>query len=82
MVSKVGLKTISPNVRKTKRKSSCKKDYEAFMFEADIKTERMLEEVIEEKPSERKIEEKPSEKKKTKAPNVKTKISEPLKKSP
>jgi hypothetical protein len=43
-------------VKKAKRKSSCKKDYEAFMFEADIKTDRKLEEVIEEKASERKIE--------------------------
>ena len=40
------------------------------MFEADIKTERQLEEVIEEKPSERK---------KTKTSNVKTKVSDPLK---
>ena len=51
-------------MRKTKQKQSCKKDYEAFMFEADIKTDRKLEEVIEEKPSE----------KKKKTSNVKTKI--------
>jgi hypothetical protein len=47
-------------------RTSCKKDYEAFMFEADIKTDRMLEEVIEEKTV-------PSERKKTKTSNVKTK---------
>lgn len=57
---------MSPNVRKTKLRSSCKKDYEAFMFEADIKTDRMLEEVTEEKTV-------PSERKKTKTSNVKTK---------
>lgn len=52
------------------------------MFEADIKTDRKLEEVIEEKPSERKMEQISPDKKKTKAPNVKTKIPETYKKSP